>query len=169
MTTPILVTKLFIPATRPELVPRPRLIARLNSGLHRKLTLVSAPAGFGKTTLVTDWLQAAAKPDEAIPNQQPSGNHNNQTGPQQLPNANQIAWFSLDEEDNDPTRFITYLVSALNRSVANGAPFGNGMLETLQSSQPTVSQKILTTLINEIATIDSKIILVLDDYHLIDA
>ena len=169
MTTPILVTKLFIPATRPELVPRPRLIARLNSGLHRKLTLVSAPAGFGKTTLVTDWLQAAAKPDEAIPNQQPSGNHNNQTGPQQLPNVNQIAWFSLDEEDNDPTRFITYLVSALNRSVANGAPFGNGMLETLQSSQPTVSQKILTTLINEIATIDSKIILVLDDYHLIDA
>ncbi len=169
MTTPILVTKLFIPATRPELVPRPRLIARLNSGLHRKLTLVSAPAGFGKTTLVTDWLQAAANPDKAIPNQQPLGNANNQTVPQQLPNVNQIAWFSLDEEDNDPTRFITYMVSALNRSVDNEAPFCKGILEMLQSSQPTVSQTILTTLINEIAAIDSKVILVLDDYHLIDA
>ncbi|WP_420645388.1 LuxR C-terminal-related transcriptional regulator [Candidatus Leptofilum sp.] len=154
MATSVLVTKLFIPATRPELVPRPRLISRLNSGLHRKLTLVSAPAGFGKTTLVTEWLQqlqATANTGEAIPN------------------VNQTAWFSLDEEDNDPTRFITYLVAALNRSVDNEAPFGKGVLEMLQSSQPTVSQTILTTLINEIAVIDSKVILVLDDYHLIDA
>jgi len=86
MPTPILATKLYIPRLRPNVVSRPRLIERLNEGLHRKLTLISAPAGFGKTTLVSQWLAA---------------------GPRLT------AWLSLDEGENDPTRFLTYLVAAL--------------------------------------------------------
>ena len=84
MATPFLKTKLYIPPVRPELVPRPRLIERLNAGLHRKLTLVSAPAGSGKTTLLSEW--ASGRP---------------------------VAWLSLDEGDNDLIRFLTYLVAAL--------------------------------------------------------
>ena len=86
MSTPILATKLYIPPPRPNVVLRPRLIERLNEGLHRKLTLISAPAGFGKTTLVSAWVAGCERP---------------------------VAWLSLDEGDNDPTRFLTYLVAAL--------------------------------------------------------
>ncbi|MEJ2738138.1 MAG: hypothetical protein P8189_32040 [Anaerolineae bacterium] len=87
----LLKTKLYIPPIRPELVSRPHLIERLNAGLHRKLTLVSAPAGFGKTTLLSEWL----------------------TGRERLEPKVRAAWLSLDEGDNDPTRFLTYLVAAL--------------------------------------------------------
>ena len=86
MSTPILATKLYIPPPRPNVVLRPRLIERLNEGLHRKLTLISAPAGFGKTTLVSEWVAGCERP---------------------------VAWLSLDEGDSDPTRFLTYLVAAL--------------------------------------------------------
>ena len=86
MAIPLLHTKLYIPRARPELVPRPRLIERLDVGLHRKLTLISAPAGFGKTRLVTQWLKRADR---------------------------SYTWLSLDEADNDPARFFTYLVAAL--------------------------------------------------------
>ena len=82
----LLSTKLFVPPARPERVFRPRLIERLNEGLHRKLTLISAPAGFGKTTLVSEWLAGCERP---------------------------AAWLSLDESDNDPARFLAYLVAAL--------------------------------------------------------
>jgi ATP/maltotriose-dependent transcriptional regulator MalT len=88
----VLQTKLYIPPIRRELVSRPHLIERLNAGLHRKLTLISAPAGFGKTTLVTQWLKGAQCPS---------------------------TWLSLDESDNDPTRFLTYLVAALQTNNAN--------------------------------------------------
>ena len=80
MTTSILVTKLYTPSTRPEIVTRPRLIERLNDGLHRKLTLISAPAGFGKTTLVSEWVACCEQP---------------------------ATWLSLDEGDNHLTRFLT--------------------------------------------------------------
>ena len=86
MTLLLLTTKLYIPSSRPELVPRPRLIERLEEGLHRKLTLISAPAGFGKTTLLSECAAKCGYP---------------------------IAWLSLDEEDNDATRFWTYLIAAL--------------------------------------------------------
>ncbi len=88
MPVPILATKLFIPPPRPGIVLRPRLIERLNEGLSlgRKLTLISAPAGFGKTTLVSEWVAGCEQP---------------------------VAWLSLDEGDNDPARFLTYLVAAL--------------------------------------------------------
>ncbi|MFC1936026.1 LuxR C-terminal-related transcriptional regulator [Chloroflexota bacterium] len=146
MTTQLLSTKLFIPPTRPELVPRPRLIERLNEGLYRKLTLISAPAGFGKTTLVTEWLDNLHSEAE-----------------------NKIAWLSLDEGDNDPARFLSYFIAALNQIEGTGAAFGKGALSMLQSPQPPPPEAVLTTLINEIATIPDRIILVIDDYHLIEA
>ena len=164
----ILRTKLFIPPLRPNLVPRPRLIERLNQGLQlgRKLTLVSAPAGFGKTTLVSEWI----------------------AGCEQIPACAGTAWLSLDEGDNDPTRFLAYLIAALQTLVLpEGAPqsevdgtipepaermaanFGEGVLALLQSPQPAPIESILTALLNEISTIADNFILVLDDYHLIDA
>jgi len=147
LSTPLLTTKLFIPPTRPELVPRPRLIERLNDGLHRKLTLISAPAGFGKTTLVTEWLQAMG---DATP-----------------PIA--IAWLSLDEGDNNYTRFLTYFIAALNRSEGFEPTIGEVTLSMLQSPQPPQIETILTPLINEIAAIPDRIIFILDDYHAIES
>ena len=139
MATPILATKLYIPPPRPKAVLRPRLIERLNEGLHRKLTLISAPAGFGKTTLVSEWLAGCERP---------------------------AAWLSLDEGDNDPTRFLTYLVAALQTIAPK---IGEGVLGVLQSPQPPPTEAILTALLNEIATIPDNFVLVLDDYHVIDA
>ena len=139
MSTPILVTKLYIPPPRPKVVLRPRLIQRLNEGLHGKMTLISAPAGFGKTTLVGKWVAACQRP---------------------------TAWLSLDERDNDPTNFLTYLVAALQTIAAH---LGEGALRVLQSPQPPPSETILTALLNEITSLPDKFILVLDDYHLIDA
>jgi LuxR family maltose regulon positive regulatory protein len=154
VSTPLLKTKLYIPPTRPELVPRPRLIERLNAGLHRKLTLVSAPAGFGKTTLVSEWVQAMGR---AVP---PIAAMDEATPPIA------IAWLSLDEGDNDPTRFLAYLIAALRTIEADIA---KGALSALQSPQPPPTEAILTALINEIAAIPNRIVLVLDDYHLIQA
>jgi LuxR family maltose regulon positive regulatory protein len=136
---PLLQTKLYIPPIRPELVSRPRLIERLNEGLDRKLTLISAPAGFGKTTLVSEWLTGRERP---------------------------AAWLSLDEGDNDPIRFLTYLIAALQTIAAN---LGKGMLGVLQSPQPPSTESILTALLNDISTVPDNFTLVLDDYHLIDA
>jgi LuxR family maltose regulon positive regulatory protein len=100
MSAPLLTTKLYIPPPRPSVVPRPRLIERLNEGLNtsRKLTLISAPAGFGKTTLVSEWIASCERP---------------------------VAWLSLDEGDNDPARFLTYLVKALQTIEAE---IGEGLL-----------------------------------------
>src|ERR1700719_4541286 len=128
MPTPILATKLYIPPLRPNVVSRPRLIERLNEGLHRKLTLISAPAGFGKTTLVSAWVEGIGRP---------------------------VAWLSLDEGDNDPTRFLTYLVAALQAIAAN---IGEGVLSALQSPQPPPPEAILTALLNEIAAIPDNFI-----------
>jgi LuxR family maltose regulon positive regulatory protein len=141
---PLLETKLYIPPMRPELVSRPRLIERLNAGLGGRLTLVSAPAGFGKTTLVSEWVQAMG---EAV-----------------APIA--VAWLSLDESDNDPTRFLVYVIAAL-QTVA--AEIGKGALSALHSPQPPPAEAVLTGLINELADISDRILLVLDDYHLIEA
>ncbi len=139
MSSPILATKLYIPPPRPKIVPRPRLIERLNEGLHGKLTLISAPAGFGKTTLVSEWIAGCGQP---------------------------VAWLSLDEGDNDPARFITYLVKALQTIQAG---IGEGLLAALQSPQPLQIETILTTLLNEINAIPENFLLVLDDYHSIDS
>ncbi len=114
----LLRTKLFIPAVRPNLVPRPQLILRLNQGLQlgHKLTLVSAPAGFGKTTLVREWVGDLTKDDGK------SG---------QI--ANRVGWVSLDENDRDPKRFLTYLITALNQIEDIEVPAGDEALGMLRS------------------------------------
>ena len=144
MTTPLLQTKLHMPSPRPDLVPRPRLIARLDEGLRlgRKLTLVSAPAGFGKTTLLSEWIHGRA-----------GG-----------PSSRAIAWLSLDEGENDPARFIAYLVAALQTVEAD---VGAGTLGALQSPRPSPLEGVLTALINQIGLLSEDFILVLDDYHLV--
>jgi len=148
MSIPVLLTKLFIPATRPELVSRSHLTEQLNRGLHRKLTLISAPAGFGKTTLVTDWLRS----------------HGDGSSYPFF-----VAWLSLDEGDNDVVRFLTYLIIVLNRPQGLETEIGVGALQMVQAPQPTPPASILIALINEIAQLSEKIVLVLDDYHLIGA
>src|SRR5207253_4679762 len=142
MPTPILATKLYIPPLRPNVVIRPRLIERLNEGLHRKLTLIAASAGFGKTTLVSEWVEGIERPRA------------------------RTAWLSLDEGENDPARFLTYLVAALQTIAAT---IGEGVLGALQSPQPPPTVSILTALLNDITTIKDPFVLVLDDYHVIDA
>jgi LuxR family maltose regulon positive regulatory protein len=139
MSTPILATKLYVPPPRPELVLRPRLIERLDESLHRRLILVSAPAGFGKTTLLGEWITGCEKP---------------------------AAWLSLDEGDNDPTRFLAYLITALRTVVAD---VGEGVLGMLQTPQPPSTEVILTALINEITNVPDDFVLVFDDYHVINA
>ncbi len=111
MSTSLLTTKFFIPPIRPSVVARPRLTLQLNEALHHKLILVSAPAGFGKTTLLSGWNVDRERLDPKV----------------------RVAWLSLDEGDNDLTRFLTYAIAALqtiNADIAKGA------LRALQSSQP---------------------------------
>jgi LuxR family maltose regulon positive regulatory protein len=139
MSIPILTTKLYLPPPQPKVVLRPRLIERLNEGLHRKLILISAPAGSGKTTLVSEWLAAEAP---------------------------QAAWLSLDEGDNDPPRFLAYLVAALQTIAAD---IGEGVLGALQAPRPPPNEAIMTALLNEMTTVPDDFVLVLDDYHVIDA
>jgi len=130
-----------------------RLKEELLSG--RKLTIISAPAGFGKTTLVYEWVAGCGRP---------------------------VAWLSLDEGDSDPSRFLIYFVSALQTlalpqehrdNVSGGAritpSIGSGLLSSLQSPQPPPTESILIALLNEITTIPNNFILVLDDYHLTDS
>ena len=139
MPTPILATKLFIPPPRPNIVLRPRLIERLNDGMNRKLTLISASAGFGKTTLISEWVTEGKKP---------------------------AAWLSLDEGDNDLIRFLVYFIAALRTITPT---IGEGVLGPLQSPQPPSMESILSTLINEISTVPNIFIFVFDDYHSIDS
>lgn len=139
MSAPILFTKLFVPPPRAKIVPRSHLHEQLNTGLGRKLTLVSAPAGFGKTTLVSEWCHQLHIP---------------------------IVWLSLGERDSDPARFLTYFVAAL-QTLSPG--IGEGVLTALQSPQRPPTEAILTVLLNEMASIPDQFVLVLDDYHLLDA
>jgi LuxR family maltose regulon positive regulatory protein len=137
--TQLLATKLFIPPARPDLVSRSRLVERLNAGIHRKLSLISAPAGFGKTTLVGEWVAAAGRP---------------------------VAWLSLDEGDSDPARFLAYLIAALQQI---DAAIGRSVQVMLQAPQPPPPEPLLTALVNDIAGVTEPFILVLDDYHLVTA
>jgi len=136
----LLTTKLYIPPVRADLVPRPRLMERLNAGLRlgNRLTFVSAPAGFGKTTLVSEWVSGCGRP---------------------------VAWITLDENDNDPLRFMTYFVAALQEVEAG---LGQGLLDTIQSSKLPAIESLFLALINQIANVSDPFILVLDDYHLIE-
>ena len=141
-TSPLLETELYTPKWRTGLVPRPRLIERLDQGIERKLTLVSAPAGSGKTTVLAEWV--AADPKGRRP----------------------VAWVSLDQSDNDPALFWAYFIAAL-QTVRPGV--GENALSLLHLPQPPPIESVLTTLINEINAIQDDFALILDDYHVIDA
>ena len=142
----LLQTKLYVPRLRPSLVPRPRLIETLNQGLAGKLTLISAPAGFGKTTLVSSWLDALQTESAA-------------------PSPAQIAWLSLDENDSELAQFLSYFIAALQRVDPH---IGASALPLLQASPLPVSS-VLTTLLNDIAQRPETLMLVLDDYHAVDS
>jgi LuxR family maltose regulon positive regulatory protein len=147
----LLATKFHIPPIRPRMVQRPRLLRRLDEGFQCKLMLISAPAGFGKTTLVNEWVSSIRSTPEA----------KNQS-------AGKIAWLSLDENDNNLARFLVYFTTALKRVPGMSPVIGDAALEMLQSSQPPPIETVLTSLLNEIAATREKIIMVLDDYHLIE-
>ena len=146
MSHPLIETKLFLPPPRPGLMPRPRLRERLDRGLAAKLMLVSAPAGFGKTTLLVDWLASAAPSHEGA--------------------RARAAWLALDVADNDPARFWRYVVAALRTAVPG---VGDDALALLEDSQPPPVEMVLTALVNELASVDVDIVLLLDDYHVIEA
>ena len=139
MTAPLLRTKTYPPPVRPQVVSRPRLVERLNARPVCKLALVSAPAGFGKTTLVSEWLQQIGRP---------------------------TAWLSLDRDDNDPIRFWQYVIAAL-QTVDDS--IGRTAQAALQSPQPPAFETLITALINDLATVPQSLILVLDDYHVIES
>ncbi len=152
MSHDLLVTKLYPPPARKNLVPRLHLIQILNQAWQqgKKLTLVSASAGYGKTTLVTEWLATLTCDPSAIGRAEEVGS----------------AWLSLDKADNDPARFLAYLIAALQQIDAS---IGKNTLALLNSPQPLHPEIVLTTLVNEIAGVPSSFILVLDDYHVIES
>lgn len=137
MTHPLINTKLCIPSLRPVLVSRQQLNQRLVAGIHGKLTLISAPAGFGKTTLAAEWLRDTQQA---------------------------VTWFSLDEADNDPARFLTYFLAALQ---VIDAQAGKATWTLLQAPQPPSHELLMTTLLNELTAISQPFVLAIDDYHVI--
>ena len=136
---PLLATKLFVPHPRPDQVNRSHLIDQLNEGVSRKLTLISAPAGFGKTTLLSEWIAQGSQ---------------------------SVAWISLDKSENDPVQFIHYLIAAVQNSYPK---IGEAALSQLQSSQRPPVESILISLIQDFSGLSDELIIVLDDYHSIDA
>ena len=134
----LLATKLYVPRPRQALVARPTLFARLEEGLRQKLTLVSAPAGFGKTTLIAAWARQAEYP---------------------------VAWLSLDAADDDLARFLAYVVAALQTVDSH---LGEEMLAAVEGNQPVQTAELLARLLNEIDETGQPLIFVLDDYHLIN-
>jgi LuxR family maltose regulon positive regulatory protein len=140
--TSVLQTKLTSPPVRADLISRFRLTQQLSASLERPLTLVCAPAGYGKTTLIGEWLSSRAG------------------------GLVRVAWVSLDEDDNDPTRFLTYLVTALGSiSLFDG----DDLLSLLRSPQLPSPKVLLTALLSRIEAFPEDFVLVLDDYHLITA
>jgi LuxR family maltose regulon positive regulatory protein len=133
-------TKIYVPRRRGSTVARPQLIDRLNSGVDARLTLISAPAGFGKTTLLSAWLASAPRP------------------------AHFAAWLSLDQSDNDPTTFWTYVIAAI-QTVAPAV--GTSSLALLEASETPI-QVVLSTLLNELNALPNNLVLVLDDYHVME-
>lgn len=140
--SPLLQTKLYRPEWQEDVVSRPTLVERLRDGIDGILTLLSAPAGFGKTTLLAEWL-AESPADEPV-----------------------AGWISLDEGDNNPTLFWTYVITALQQVQPD---VGERALSLLHSPQPTSIESVLTALINDVDATEQEVVLVLDDYHVIEA
>jgi LuxR family maltose regulon positive regulatory protein len=135
----LLATKLHVPRLRPGFVPRPRLLERLAEGMERDLVLLCTSPGFGKTTLMADWARRGQRP---------------------------VAWLSLDAGDNDPVRFWRHVGAALNEAHSGVA---RRVAALLQGPPPTSFDAVVTTLVNELAEVPDEVVLVLDDYHLIQA
>ncbi len=157
MTAPILATKFFIPSLRSRSVSRPRLLERLSGGLQsgHKLTLISAPAGFGKTTLLSEWIAG-----QKVSPESPSA-----TDTQADVDAPRFCWLSLDEGDSEPARFLTYLAAGLQTVEPS---LGEALQAGLRSPRAPVVETLLTGLVNEIAALPQPLVLVLDDYHRVD-
>ena len=136
---PLLSTKLFAPPLRPNRVSRPRLFEWTNSGLDKALTLISAPAGYGKTTLASSWVHELKTPS---------------------------TWLSLDEGDNDPNRFLQNIIAALQKIVPTIQP---AWLNLLKGTHPVPYNTLLNILINEVAAHGAPLVLILDDFHVIQA
>ena len=157
MSLPILATKLYIPPSSPNVLPRIHLIERLNEGLRRKLTLISAPPGFGKTTLISEWRMRIPDTDD----------------PQTICRNPKFGWLSLDEGDNDPAQFLRYLLAALQKIIPD---FGEAAEDALRMPQPPSMELVLTSIVNEIALMAEAgelrnccYTLVIDDYHIIQS
>ena len=140
MKTILLQTKLYIPSRRPGLLSRPHLIAKLDGGWPGKLLLLSAPAGYGKTTLVTEWID-------------------------QIHADTLVCWLSLDEEDSDPQQFFSYLAAAI-RPLSETQ---SGLPQLLQSPQPLLAKSMMAAFINDVVPVSSPLLLILDDYHAIES
>jgi LuxR family maltose regulon positive regulatory protein len=135
----LLATKLHVPGPRPGLVSRPRLLERLADGVGQAMVLVSTPAGFGKTTLLAEWARRAQPP---------------------------VAWLSLDEADNDPTRFWRHVAAALDGVRPGVAERVAGLLDGLRAAS---FEPVAATLVNQLAGVAEELVLVVDDYHLVQA
>lgn len=140
MVGPLLSSKYRVPSRRPGAIPRRRLADRLEAACRSALVIVSAPAGFGKTTLLTEWLAAGGAGDAAV------------------------AWVSLDRRDNDAVTFWTYVVTAIQTATSG---FGIGALEVLASSAAS-TDAALAALLNDLDGRSTDLVLVLDDYHLVE-
>lgn len=140
---PLLKTKLHIPHRRPDMVPRSLLIKQLNERIQRKLTLITAPAGYGKTNLASEWTHSLQSEDTS---------------------NNRITWLSLEEADSEPIRFLSYVIAALQQVAPE---IGVGALSLFEMAQSPPINTVLNELINDIAGLDYHIMLVLDDYHVI--
>lgn len=160
--SPILVTKLYIPRPRAALVARPRLLARLEGGLAGPLTLVTAPAGFGKTTVLAEWLQPKAAGGRIQAETSSTSLH--PASFRLLPPS--VAWLGLDAGDSDPLQFLRYLVAALQTIVPST---GRTVLNLLGSPQPPPIETLMPLLINDLVKLPEPSILVLDDYHVVEA
>jgi LuxR family transcriptional regulator, maltose regulon positive regulatory protein len=135
----LLATKLHVPRPRRDFLSRARLLERLTEGTARELTLVCTPAGFGKTTLLADWARGSRRP---------------------------VGWLSLDEADNDPARFWRHVAAALDTACFGIA---DRVAPLLQGLQPFSVEGVAATLVNQLAEVADEVVLVLDDYHLIQA
>ena len=132
---PIIATKFYIPPVNPDLVIRPRLHALLAGGMHQPLILVSAPAGYGKSALVSDWVQQLNVP---------------------------FAWLTLDEADDEPLRFFLYFAATLQKADPS---MGTELMTLLQANQLPPQETLVTLLVNDLLGMKSELVCVLDDFQ----
>jgi LuxR family maltose regulon positive regulatory protein len=158
---PILATKLYVPRARPTLLSRPRLLVRLNAALQEPLILISAPAGFGKTTLLADWLASRSDESRVLNPELSEKTQNSKLKTQNF----HVAWLSLDERDQDAHQFLRYLIAAL-QTIAPDC--GRTALDWLDGALAP-PETVLTLLVNDLIDLPNPSVLVLDDYHVVRA